>query len=45
MTLPVLEPVGDHRGRQDSIIREGSLDRLRSEEPVRPLDAHESVTL
>ena len=45
MTLFVLEPVGDYRGRQDSIILEGDLDRLRSDEPVCPLDTHESVTL
>jgi hypothetical protein len=45
MTLFVLEPVGDHPGRQDRIIREGSLDHLWSEEPVRPLNAHKSVTL
>ncbi len=45
MTLFELEPAGDHRDRQDSIIREGRLDRLRAEESVRPLDAHESVTL
>jgi hypothetical protein len=45
MTLCVLEPAGDHRGRQDSIIPKGSLNGLWSEEPVRPLDANEIVTL
>ena len=45
MPLCLLEPVGDHQGWQDSIICEGGLDRLQPEEPVRPLDAHESVTL